>query len=251
MPALTVPDEVERERVRVDPEPRATQADARHEETVTNLEEKERGVAVSPEPVAVRLDEADDLVLREAEIVQVRRKRAEHLLERRVLDHLVNNDFRLIPSFARNIGAVASKVVADESEDALGPDDRSLAVGRLEHDPLAERDAAKPELGQFGDHLPKKIDRAKLELQPAAENLLGAILVDDAGSEELFHRLFSRFLEGVRDEPSKLVLLTRRDGLICGRCNRLGHRYHLSGSFEPLTMCNSNKRHIASGSTLP
>jgi len=76
-------------------EPRANvEADGSNEEFSSRLEEEKRSVAAGAEPVAVLLDEAHNLALRQAEAAGVSGDRAEHLAERRVADQLIDRDRR-------------------------------------------------------------------------------------------------------------------------------------------------------------
>lgn len=221
MPVLATPDAAVREVAHEDPEPTIrAQADVRHEELALHLEEEEGGVVVGAQAVAVSLDKVDDLVLLETEVVRVRRKRTKNLLERRILEHLVNNDFCLPTSFTWNIDPVAHEVAVDVVEDIIGLRDRSLAIGRLEDDLLAERDAPEPELGETGDQILERANHSLLDPVTGLDDLLEGRLGQCAGSHELSGHFFGCTSCRSFDDTNDI-----RD--LCGRHNINSRRSYL------------------------
>ncbi len=122
---------------------RATGADAhvRNEEFVANLEQEERAVAVFAEPLAMILDELDDLSLREAQRIQVRSETAVDLLEGSVLGHLVDPHVSGFRWAAFHVGVPVDEVAVEVTfEEVTCFCDDFRSVGRTEGERFRSRD---------------------------------------------------------------------------------------------------------------
>ncbi len=86
----------------------------RHEELIVLLEEKERRVAIRAEPTAVFFAKLDDLVLREAQLVEIQVQRTEHRSKLGIFHHFVDGDFRLFRGFAALVEAPTLETTVDE-----------------------------------------------------------------------------------------------------------------------------------------
>ena len=110
-------------------------------ELAIHLEEEEGGVSVGTELVLVFLAEGDDLVLGHHQMIQITRKRREHLGEVRILPHLVDRDGGFLRRLIGNIGTPLLQVGIDPtSEDVLCFRQRLLTVRRREKEVFVLRD---------------------------------------------------------------------------------------------------------------
>lgn len=145
MPVLGEPDAAALEPVdeRVE-RPAAAEEDTGNEEFSLRFEQEERPVAIGPQPVAMLLDEAQNLTLREAEAIRVGRDRTEHLGEGGVARQLVHRDRSCGRGPTGLIRAPPDEIrVNAAGEHVFGGEDELGAVGLVDDQGLPARDEAE------------------------------------------------------------------------------------------------------------
>ena len=153
MPTLGIPHADVREAADVHIRPTtAVQAHVRNEELVANLEQKEGGVPASAKPLLVVADEAHDLLLCEAESIQISLKTAEDGPVVAILNHLVNLDGSFRHRSSRNIQTPVFEVgINAPGEYVRGGSNSLRANGGTDDDLLAAGDESE-DSGFGGTH---------------------------------------------------------------------------------------------------
>jgi len=169
-----IPDVVVREAVGVDPKLATTDEHVRNEELGADLEQEERAVAVGAEPIAVGLDELDDLVLRDAEQVRFVAETTKDGFEVSVFDHLVNTYVHRRGRLTFDVASVGHEVSVDPAgEDALRFRDGAFPVRRSKGEFLPTRDEA--EIASDGFH---RRDFPRFGLEPLGQRTADFSLID-------------------------------------------------------------------------
>ena len=204
-PAPGVPDAVVREAAHVHPEPaNVVEAHVRNEELIADFEQEEGPVTIRAKPLAVLLDELDDLGLREAKTVEVVAHAVPDLGECPVLDQLVDSGLRLLRGFGFNVATPALEVAVDVAgKGVLRFRNGCFPVRFVELQGFSagdEFDVAGDVLGQLGKLLLHQSGDGGDNLIAAGTHAFDVLLVEDAVLGELAELGASPLTGGIGDQ---------------------------------------------------
>lgn len=210
---LGTPDEVVREAIDVGVE-RAIGVDEHvsNEELFANLEQEERAVAVRAEPLAMVLDELNDLSLREAQRIQVGSETAVDLLEGSVLGHLVNLNVLGFRWVAFHVGVPVDEVAVEVAvEEVTCFCDDFVSVSRTEGERFRSRD--KPEavrgiLSHFREEVCDELLSFSGHMVASPENPLHVFTIECSVLFQFGNGGFGTLASGVFDDSDALFFLS-------------------------------------------
>ena len=206
---LSIPDVDAREAIDASVE-RATGADAHesNEEFFADLEQEERAVTVRAKPLAMVLDELNDLSLREAQRIQVGSETAVDLLEGSILGHLVNLDILGFRRVAFDVGFPVPEIAVEIAvEEVACFREDFLSVGRIEGKRFRSRDELQAVRGIFSHFSQKCFDELLSlgrHMVASPENPLHVFTIEGAVLGKLFNGRCGTLASCVCDDSDAL-----------------------------------------------
>lgn len=161
-----------------------------NEEFIANLEQEERSVSVRAKPLAMVLDELNDLSLREAQRIQVGSETAIDLLEGAVLGHLVNLNVLGFRWVAFHVGVPVDEVAVEVTfEEVTCFCDDFVSVSRTEGERFRSRDelqAVSSIFSHFREEFFDELVNFSRHVVALPENPLHVIAIEGAVLGKLF-----------------------------------------------------------------
>lgn len=210
---LGTPDEAEREAKDAGDE-RATGADAHagNEEFIANFEQEERAVAIRAEPLAMVLDELNDLSLRETQRIQIGSETAVDLLEGSVLGHLMNLDVLGFRWVAFDVGFPVPEIAVEIAiEEASRFSDDFRPVGRVKGERFRTRDelqAVSSIFSHFREEVSDELLSFSRHMVASPENPLHVFTIECSVLFQFGNGGFSTLASGVFDDSDTLFFLS-------------------------------------------